>query len=312
VGGAARGGAAVALGVTTVSVVVVTYDSAAWIERCLASVAEHERIVVDNGSSDGTVALVRERFPDVRVLEGPNVGFGAGMNAGMRVASGRYFLVLNADAWAVGDAVERLVAFAEAHPRAAVVGPRLRFPDGRLQRSARAFPTPWRLATEYLFLRKLGPRTRVFNAFYEGPFEHDRAREVDWLFGPCLLVRRAATDEVGLFDEDYFMFSEEVDWCWRFRRAGWQVWFTPDAEFVHVGGAAHGGALHVEYLRGHLRFLAKHRGRAEAERARQLFLAAYALRAAAFRGDRGRRAREALQWLRSAPSVPALLDAPRP
>src|SRR5881396_959110 len=122
---------------------------------------------------------------------------GGGNNAGMRLASGRYFLLLNSDAWIVGEAVERLVEFADAHPDAAVVGPRLRNPDGTLQRSARGFPTLWRLATEYLFLRKLAPGSRALNAFYAGGFDHDAVRECDWLMGACLLVRRAAIDAVG-------------------------------------------------------------------------------------------------------------------
>ncbi len=112
----------------------------------------------------------------------------------------------------VGDGAEQLAGFADQHPDAAVVGPRLLNPDGSLQRSARAFPTLWRLATEYLFLRKLAPRSQALNSFYEGGFDHDEVREVDWLFGACLLVRRDAADEVGLFDEDFFMFSEETDW----------------------------------------------------------------------------------------------------
>jgi GT2 family glycosyltransferase len=282
-----------------VSVVVVTFNSAAWIERCLESVRGHDTIVVDNGSSDETVALVRERFPYVRVVEQDNVGMGAGNNAGMRLASGRYFLLLNADAWIVDDGVEELVRFADEHPDAALVGPRLLNPDGSLQRSARSFPTLWRLATEYLFLRKLAPRSRLLNSFYEGDFDHDEAREVDWLFGPCLLVRRDAADEVGLFDEDFFMFSEETDWCYRFRQAGWSVWFFPGAQAIHVGGASHGGRLFVENVRGHLRFLAKHRGAAYAERARKLLLTGVKLRLLLFRGERGATYREAAQWLAS-------------
>ena len=224
---------------------------------------------------------------------------GGGNNTGMRLASRRYFLLLNSDAWAVGDAVEQLAAFADQHPEAAVVGPRLLNPDGSLQRSARAFPTLWRLATEYLFLRKLGPRSRLLNKFYEGDFDHDKAREVDWLFGACLLVRRDAADEVGLFDEDFFMFSEETDWCYRFRQAGWSVWFFPGAEVVHVGGASHGGRLFAENVRGHLRFLAKHRGAREAERARRLLLAGVRLRLLLFRGERRNGYREAARWLSS-------------
>ena len=282
-----------------VSVVVVTYNSLAWIERCLESVCGHETIVVDNGSRDGTLELVRERFPQARVLEQENRGMGGGNNAGMRLASGRYFLLLNADAWAVGEAVERLADFADSQPDAAVVGPKLLNPDGSLQRSARAFPTLWRLATEYLFLRKLAPRSRAFNAFYEGDFAHDHVRQVDWLLGACLLIRREAADEVGLFDEDFFMFSEETDWCYRFRQAGWRVYFFPGAEVIHVGGASHGGALFAENVRGQLRFLAKHRGTREAERARRLLLAGVRLRLLLFRGERASSYREAARWLAS-------------
>jgi GT2 family glycosyltransferase len=267
------------------SVVVVTYNALPWLEQCLESVRGHEVVVVDHGSTDGTLALVRERYPATRIVVQDNKGMGGGNNAGMRVASGRYFFLLNSDAWVVGDGLERLVAYADAHPEAAVVGPRLRNPDGTLQRSVRAEPTLWRLATEYLFLRKLAPRTNLLNPLYVGGFDHERETEADWLFGPALLVRRDAADAVGLFDEDFFMFSEEVDWMTRFRRAGWKVLFFPGAEVVHVGGASHGGRMYVENLRGHLRFFAKHRGPKEAERARRLLLWSLRLRALVLRRD---------------------------
>jgi N-acetylglucosaminyl-diphospho-decaprenol L-rhamnosyltransferase len=268
-----------------VSVVVVTYNALPWLEQCLDSVAGHDVVVVDHGSTDGTLDLVRERYPEARVVEQENKGMGGGNNAGMRVADGRYFFLLNSDAWVVGDGIEQLVAVADAHPQAAVVGPKLLNTDGTLQRSARGEPTLWRLATEYLFLRKLAPRTRLFNPLYRGDFAHDRLEEVDWLYGPALLVRREAADAVGLFDEDFFMFSEEVDWMTRFRRAGWTILFTPDAEVVHVGGATHGGRMYVENLRGQLRFLAKHRGLKEAERARKLLLWSLRLRSLVLRRE---------------------------
>jgi N-acetylglucosaminyl-diphospho-decaprenol L-rhamnosyltransferase len=285
-----------------VSVVVVTYNALPWIERCLESVRAHETIVVDHGSTDGTLELVRRRFPQARLIEEGNTGLGAGSNTGMRVASGDYFLLLNSDAWAVGDAVDRLVAFAEEHPEAAIVGPKLLNADGSLQRSVRGFPTIWRLTTEYFFLRKLGPRTQALNAFYASRFRHDEVREAEFLMGACLLVRREAADTVGLFDEDFFMFSEETDWCYRFRQAGWKVLFFPGAEFVHVGGAStsqNWGPMYREQLRGHLRFLAKHQGPREAERARRLLLASMRMRAVLFQGDRGRTSREAARWLAS-------------
>ena len=285
---------------------MVTWNALPWVEQALETVRGHETIVVDNGSSDGTVELVRERFPDVRLLEEENKGFGAGSNAGMRVATGNWFLLLNSDAWATESALERLVAFGEAHPDAAVVGPKLRFPDGRLQRSVRGFPTLWRLATEYFFLRKLAPRTRALNAFYAGGFDHQHVREAEFVMGACMLVRREAVEQVGPLDEAFFLFSEETDWAYRFHAAGWKVVFFPGAECVHVGGASHGGRMFRENVRGHLLFLAKHRGDAYAERARKLLRAATGLRGVLFHGDRGRMYRETADWLASA-RMPELL-----
>jgi GT2 family glycosyltransferase len=282
-----------------VSVVSVTYNALPWIEQSLASVRGAETVVVDNGSTDGTVAFVRERFPEVAVVEQENRGLAAGWNAGVERTRGRYVLLLNSDAWLDAGALDALVAFADARPDAAVVGPRLRNPDGTLQRSVRGFPTLWRLATEYFFLRTLAPSSRALNAFYAAGFAHDEVREAEVLMGAVWLVRRAAIDEVGPADESFFLFSEEVDWAYRFRQAGWRSLFYPDAGATHVYGASHGGRLFVEIQRGHLRFLAKHRGAAYAERARTLLRLSLRLRGRLFRGERGRMYREAAQWLGS-------------
>jgi GT2 family glycosyltransferase len=292
-----------------VSVVVVNLNGLPWLPRCLESAGGCETILVDHGSTDGSLALVRERFPTVRVIEQANIGMGGGNNAGMRVASGRYFLLLNSDAWLEPGALSALADFADRHREAAIVGPRLRNEDGSLQRSVRAFPSRWRLATEYFFLRKLGPGTTLLNPLYVGGFDHDETREVDWVSGACLFVRREATDAVGLLDESFFMFSEETDWCFRFREAGWSVLFYPGAEVTHVGGATHAGRLYEENLRGHLRFLAKHRGLRDAERTRRMLVRALRLRARLFRGERGRRYAEAARWLSSG-SVTTLLESP--
>jgi N-acetylglucosaminyl-diphospho-decaprenol L-rhamnosyltransferase len=278
--------------------VVVSLNGLPWIERCLESLRGVETIVVDHGSTDGTLELVRERFPDVRVVEQENRGYGAGLNAGIRLAPTPYVLIVNSDAWLVGDALDRLVTFAEEHPDAAAVAPRLANPDGTLQRSVRGFPTLWRLATEYFFLRKVAPRSRALNAFYAGGFDHDQAREIEWAMAACLLLRRAAVDAVGLFDECFFMFSEETDLLYRMRQAGWKAWFLPEAEVVHVGGATHGGRLFPENVRSHVRFFAKHGGPRAAARARLLLLVALRLRALVFRGERGRLYRDAARALR--------------
>lgn len=283
----------------SVSAIVVTYNALPWIEPCLMSVRGCELIVVDNGSSDGTPALVRERFPEARLIERENNGLGAGWNTGIEAARGRWLFLLNADAWVVGDGIAKLVQVLEREREAAIAGPRLLNLDGRLQRSVRGFPTLWRLASEYFFLRKLAPRTKLLNAFYGGGFRHDRELEAEFLMGAALLVRREAIEQVGALDERFFLFSEEVDWCYRFREAGWKVIFTPTAEVMHVGGAAHEGRLFREQVQGHLLFLEKHRGARYAARARRLLAISLTLRGLVFSGERGRTYRDTARWLRS-------------
>jgi N-acetylglucosaminyl-diphospho-decaprenol L-rhamnosyltransferase len=285
--------------VSDVSVVIVTYNALPWVEQALESVREHETVVVDHGSTDGTVALVRERFAEVEVVEQENRGLAYGWNAGVARTSGRYVLLLNSDAWMDPGAVDVLAAYLDAHPDVAVAGPRLRYPDGRLQRSVRGFPTLWRLATEFFYLRKLAPGTTALNAFYAGGFDHTTVREAEVLMGAVWLVRREAIEQVGPADEAFFLFSEETDWAYRLRAAGWKLVFVPDAEATHVYAASHKGLLFVENLRGQLRFLRKHRGDAYADRARRLVLAALRLRGAIVRGERGRMYREGAHWLAS-------------
>jgi GT2 family glycosyltransferase len=280
-----------------VSAAVVTYNAMPWLERCLESLRGLETIVVDHGSTDGTLELLERRFPEVTVLQRENRGYGAGLNAGAAVASGRFLLLLNSDAWAEQGSVERLVHFAETHPRAAVIGPRSRHVDGSVQHTVRGFPTLWRLSTEYFFLRKLAPRSRALNAFYAAGFAHDEPRQADWVMGYALLVRREAFEAVGGFDEHFFLFSEETDLCRRLWEAGWEVWFTPDAEFTHVGGASHKGLMFDQNVNGHIRYLAKHHGDAYAERARKLLLWALRFRGLLFRGARGRMYRQAARMI---------------
>jgi N-acetylglucosaminyl-diphospho-decaprenol L-rhamnosyltransferase len=303
-----------------VSLIVISHNTRGYLERCLSELGSGgEVIVVDTGSTDGSQELVRDRFPNARLLVlAGNPGYGGALNAGIELASSEQLLLMNADTWPLPHAVERLLEFAESEPSAGVVGPRLLDPDGTLQPSVRGFPTLWRLATEYLFLRWLAPRSRVFNAFYGSGFDHCSRREADFVVGAVMLVRRQMLDEVGAFDTSFFMFNEEVDLCYRARKAGWSVVFWPGAEFVHVGGASTAAVwprMYREQLRSHLRFLAKHCGQREAERARRLLAGAMRARALVF-GLLGRRERRALSldaaaWLRSG-DVSALLGGPRP
>lgn len=273
-----------------ISIIVVSYNSEPYLERSLGAVlpGPREVVVVDNASSDGSAELVRRRFPSARLIElETNVGFGAACNEGMRIASGRYFLLMNPDAWPVGDAVERLARFADARPELAAAGPRLRSLDGRVQRSAFGYPTALWLGLPAVTSM---PRRREPSNL--------RRRRI-FLVGTALLLRRQAVADVGGFDDRFFMFNEEIDLCWRLNEAGWAVELCPEATFVHVGGASTRAVwpeMYREQLRGHLLFLAKHRGLRQAELARRVLLASTRLRGLI---GRDRAAREAAAWLAS-------------
>jgi N-acetylglucosaminyl-diphospho-decaprenol L-rhamnosyltransferase len=293
---------------TATSVIISSHNTRAYLQRCLAAIGDdHEVIVVDSASSDGSQELVRERFPHVRLIElDVNRGYGSSLNDGIELASGEYLILMNGDAWPLPGGVDRLATFADREPRAGIVGPRLMNADGTLQPSVRGFPTPWRLATEYFFLRWLAPRSRMLNAFYGARFDHRTRRNAEFLVGAVLLVRRRVIDEIGGFDTSFFMFNEEVDFCYRARSAGWEVVFWPGAEFVHVGGASTEHVwprMYREQLSSHLRFFAKHRGLREAERARRLLLLSMHVRAVAFalarRPERRGLSRDAAAWLGS-------------
>jgi GT2 family glycosyltransferase len=277
----------------------VTYNAEPWLARCLESVRGYDTVVVDHGSTDTTLETAA-RFDEVRVVKQDNNGVGAGWNRGLVETTTPWVLLLNADAWVLGDAVERLVEFAETQPDAALVGPKLLNTDGSLQRSARGFPTPWRLATEFFFLRKLAPRSKALNAFYAANWDHAEAREVEWLSGAAMLVRRRAVEQVGLLDESFFMFNEETDWQYRMRAAGWTVVFFPGAEVVHVGGGAtkrQWGRMFTTQVRSHVRFVRKHHGAGPAALTRALLVVALGLRGLAFRGERGQSYRDAARGL---------------
>jgi GT2 family glycosyltransferase len=224
-------------------IIVVSWNTRDILRDCLASVYEQTRgisfqvIVVDNASSDGSAEMVRAEFPQAVLIENTeNRGFAAANNQGMEIAGGRYVLLLNSDTIVLDGAIQKTLRFAESHPEAAVVGCRVLNPDGTLQRTCFMFPSLLNLVLAATYLYKIAPRNSFCGRERMGGWERDAVREVEVVSGCFMLVRREAIERVGLMDEEYFMYAEETDWCWRFKKAGWKSLFYPDAQIVHLGG----------------------------------------------------------------------------
>jgi N-acetylglucosaminyl-diphospho-decaprenol L-rhamnosyltransferase len=212
--------------VPDLSVSIVNTNSRALLLACLESLAgtDAEIVVLDNASEDGSADAVRERFPNVRVIaQSHRAGFGANHNTVIRATTGGYVYVLNEDTTAGDWGFEALKAYLEDHPRVAALGPRLVYPNGRLQDSAWRFPTPFVSTVSLATLGRLGVTQS----------RGDEPRAVDWVMGAAVMLRREALDEVGLFDESFFLYSEEVDLQARLHRAGWEVHYFPRVSVVH-------------------------------------------------------------------------------
>jgi GT2 family glycosyltransferase len=252
------------------SVLVVTYNSRPFVADCIASVRAtvrdhaHEVVVVDNASHDGTAEMLRDAFPGLPVVDmGRNAGFSAANNRAFSSSSGRHVVLLNGDATVLPGALDTLIAFLDAHPRAGVVAPRLENPDGSDQGTARSFPTP----AAALFgrrspLTRLFPRNRFSRRYLSGRVdEHTEPFEVDWVSGACLMIRRDVFELVGGLDDGFFMYWEDADLCRRVKDAGFGVWCVPDARVVHAEGGSRRGwpARQVRYFhRSAYRYYAKH------------------------------------------------------
>jgi GT2 family glycosyltransferase len=244
-----------------ISILIVNWNTRELLANGLQSLAETVRglslevIVVDNASTDGSAAMVRERFPQVRVIENrENRGFGAANNQAMRVMAGRYALLLNSDAVLTEGAVEKLFSFLETHPDAAMACGQLLNADGSKQNSIAAFPTLLTLMTNTSLLEILFPRR-----YPSKRYPHPEPIEVESGIGACLMVRKEAIDAVGMFDERYFFFFEETDWALQMRQAGWKSYHVPAARIYHLQGRSIGRnvASRTAFYRSRYQFFEK-------------------------------------------------------
>jgi GT2 family glycosyltransferase len=250
------------------SVIIVSWNAKDYLLKCLNSLSQTpgvpamEVIVVDNDSSDGSPEMVERDFPSVRLIRsGANLGFAKANNIGIRVSKGRYLGLINSDVEVLGDCISRLVDYCEHHPEAGMVGPRVIGRDGKLQRTCRAFPGVWNTFCRALALDAIFPGSKWFSGFLLYYWPQDSLRQVDMLTGCFWMVRRQALAQVGLLDERYFMYGEDMDWCKRFWLKGWQLTFVPSAEAIHYGGASSSNApvrFYIEKHRADLQYWKKY------------------------------------------------------
>lgn len=248
------------------SIVIVSWNVREHLHACLESIHERgtwETIVVDAASTDGTAEMIGGAFPAVKLIEpGENVGFTRGNNLGIEASRGRYVLLLNPDTEILDDALEKMIAYMDAQPEVGALGPKLLNTDMTVQSSRRRFPTLKTAFFESTWLQPYASQ-KILNHYYMLDIPDDRTAQVDWVQGAALMVRREVIDGVGVLDEGFFMYSEELDWQKRIKQAGWQVVYYPEARIIHHGGKSSEQAAAQRDIYFHtskIRYFKKHHG----------------------------------------------------
>jgi hypothetical protein len=272
------------------SIIVVNWNTRELTVNCLRSIyatqanLQLEVIVVDNASSDDSAPAVQREFPQARLICNPrNVGFAGANNIGLEQASGDFLLLLNSDTIVPPGALQAACAYMQANPDVGLCGVKLLNPDGSFQASHAHFPT---LRAEFLSATGLG--TRLVSPYFPSPAPSagEIIQDVDWVAGAFMLVRREAYVQVGGMDTDYFMYSEETDWCYRIKRAGWRLRYLPAVTITHIGGAStrqRSAEMTAELNKSKIRFFEKHYGPARAAQLRAMIAAIYGAREVASR-----------------------------
>lgn len=276
-----------------VSVIIVNYNTRDYVLDCLESVyaqagnVSFEVIVADNASQDGSCKAIRERFPAVTLFDNKdNRGFAGANNQGLRIARGRYVLLLNPDTIVLDRAIEKMVRYMDEHPDIGCSGCQVMLDASEIQRTCFRFPSPLNVLLDTTGLSRLFPRSRFFGRYWMGWWDRCSERDVDVVSGMFMLLRREVVEEVGLMDEDYFVYAEEADWCYRMWKHGWRRVFAPIAQIIHREGGGKSTRLmktrmYVQVQKSLLIFHRKNLGLAAYWVCRLLFAGFMALRACA-------------------------------
>lgn len=227
---------------TDLSIVILSFNTKDLTKKCLESVFSSEleefhieTIVSDNASSDGTVEMIEEEFPEVILIKNKkNLGFAAGNNPGIRISRGRYILLLNSDTELYRKSLTSMIRFMDKNPLAGAATCKLVLSDGSIDPAChRGFPTPW-VAFSYISgLEKLFPKTKFFGGYHQGYKNMQIPHQVDCISGAFFMVRKQVVDHVGLLDEDFFMYGEDLDWAHRIQVKGWKILFNPKVSVLH-------------------------------------------------------------------------------
>jgi GT2 family glycosyltransferase len=251
------------------SIIIVTWNSWEYIRNCLDSIFLSrgnfltEVIVVENGSFDQTAKIVEELYPQVNLIQNKkNLGYAKANNQGIEEAKGEYILLLNPDTQVLEDALSLMYEFMQENPEAGALGPKLLNADKSVQPSCREFPTFSTLVWDFSGLSRLFPKSKTFGRWRMGYFDFNKTGDVDQPMGSCLMLRRKTLEDVGILDENFVMFFNDVDLCYRIRKKGWRIYFYPEAKVIHSKGASTKKAKAKMIWLSHLafyKFLKKHK-----------------------------------------------------
>ena len=249
------------------SIIIINWNTKDLLLACLGSLSQQqinyktEIIVVDNASSDGSPEIVNKNYQHVKLIRNDmNLGFGKANNIGIKQSRGRYVCLLNSDVRVLPGCMESLINFMDQNKSIGISSPKILAPDMIMQSTCRKLPSLWNNICELLYLNKLFPKSEMFSSEHMDFFDHKTVRHVEGLAGCCLIIRKAALDQVGLFDERFFIYFEETDLCKRFRQAGWDIVFSPDAVVIHHHAASSSKdpvRFHIEFIKSQMQYWEK-------------------------------------------------------